>query len=272
MPNDFTKQNNQTLEPKLSIKINNKQPVELIDLTESLLSLADEYKRFVAANPDLHPADFKLYVKEISSGSIKADIIALVTTGATLLLPYKENLKSLVEFAKYLKSTYQYFIGKEEEKPQLQKADLNNLSTFIEPIAKDNGSQLNITATDGGNVSITFNINSQEANAAQNTIRRELEQFKEPEKRFYEKVVLYWHQASKDVTKQTGDRGIIESIASNPVKVIFDNEKTKALMILQSGENPFMSAYIVDVFVETINGKPALYKIISVYERLETLE
>jgi hypothetical protein len=34
-------------------------------------------------------------------------------------------------------------------------------------------------------------------------------------------------------------------------------------------ENPFMSAYRVDVAVETIGGKPILYKIMNMHERIE---
>src|SRR3712207_2028165 len=51
---------------KLTVKIENKRPVELTDLTESLLSLGDEYKRFVAAHPDLSGTqNVRLYIKEI---------------------------------------------------------------------------------------------------------------------------------------------------------------------------------------------------------------
>ena len=117
---------------------------------------------------------------------------------------------------------------------------------------------------------ITFNLNSTEANAAQNNIRREIEAFREPETRVHHKVVLHWHQARRDADSHVGDRAIIESIAPHPVKTIFDQDKTKAEMIL-GHPNPFRSAYIVDVFVDTINGRPALYKIIEVHDRLDDI-
>jgi hypothetical protein len=257
---------------KLTIEIQNKRPVELLDLTESFLSLGDEYKRFVAAHPDLGVAqNVRLYIQEIRAGSIVADLVALVAVGAPMALPYIENTKHIIEFAKYIKDAYSYFTGKEDKKPELLPAEYTNLSKIIEPIAKDNGSQINITATDGGKVQITFNLNSTQANAAQNTIRREIEEFREPESRVHFQVVMYWYRASRDPEKQVGDRAIIESISTNPVKTIFEDEKTKAEMIL-SDPNPFLSAYIVDVFVDTIKGKPALYKIIKLHERIEKPE
>lgn len=50
---------------KLTIEINNKQPVELTDLAKSMMSVADEYLHFLAEH-DAHieADDVKLYVKE----------------------------------------------------------------------------------------------------------------------------------------------------------------------------------------------------------------
>ncbi len=254
-------------ETKLTIEIKNKRPIELIDLTESLLSVGDEYKRFIAANPEFADSPgLKLYVKEIRAGSIVTELMAL----APLALPFIHESKNLVEFAKYLKTTYEYFAGKGKETPALiEKASYNNFTKIIETTAKDSGSQLVVNAFEGGQVVVNFNLNSTEANAAQNTIRRALEEMREPETRIHNQVLLYWYQARGDVKSNAGDKGIIESISAAPVKVVFENEKIKALMLLESGENPFRSVYIVDVFVETVTGKPALYKVSAFHERLD---
>lgn len=254
-------------ETKLIIEIKNERPIELIDLTESLLSVGDEYKRFIAANPEFADSPgLKLYVKEIRAGSIVTELMAL----APLALPFVHESKNLIEFAKYLKTTYEYFAGKSTEGPTpIEKASYNNFTKIIETTAKDNGSQIVFNAFEGGQVVVNLNMSSTEANAAQNTIRRELEAIREPETRVHNQVVLYWYQARGDIKSNAGDKGIIESISSTPVKVVFDNEKTKALMLLESGENPFRSAYIVDVFVETVSGKPALYKVLTFHDRLE---
>ncbi|MGD0341826.1 MAG: hypothetical protein ABSA76_08995 [Bacteroidales bacterium] len=49
---------------------------------------------------------------------------------------------------------------------------------------------------------------------------------------------------------------------------IFDNDAAKTRMLL-GNDNPFMSAYRVDVAVETVKGKPVLYKILNMHERIE---
>jgi hypothetical protein len=256
-------------QPKLTIEIQNKRPVELTDLTESLLSLGEEYKRFILSHPELDDtAGVKLYVKEIRSGSIVTELVALAAVGVPVVLPYIVNSNHLMAFAKHLKGAYDFFLDRDSNDTpvELQKQDYKLLSTFVEPVAKDRGSQINITAMDGGTVNITFSISSTEANAAQNVISKHIAELKEPEQRFYEKVLLYWYQARPDLERSVGDRAIIESVHPGPVKTIFDDEGLKAMTIL-SDPNPFRFAYIVDVVVETIKSKPALYKIIKVHDK-----
>jgi hypothetical protein len=80
----------------ISIEIKNTQPIELIDLTESFVGFADEYKRSVAiSDPAAPPEEVKLYVKQIRTGSIIADLIAIVPL--TLA-----DANHVIEFCQYL--------------------------------------------------------------------------------------------------------------------------------------------------------------------------
>lgn len=251
---------------KLSIHIQNKNPIELIDLTESLLSLGGEYKRFVQRHSDLYvTSDVKLYVKEMRTGSIWTE---LVSSAVPLVAPLFENRKSIIEFAKWLKQAYDYFKGSSIEKPQLDKTSYNNLANFLQPVAKDNGSQLNVSNTVNGQQVVNININSLEANAIQNLIQREIQQLQEPVASLKEKVVLYWYQAKNDPLSSTGDKGVIESISPQAVKVVFSPESLKMNMLYKD-ENPFKSAYIVDVMVETIENRPVLYKVVGFHGELD---
>jgi hypothetical protein len=247
-------------ESMLSVEILNSQPVELIDLTESLLSLSVEYKRFVARSTDLYIAsDPKLYIKAIRSGSIYADLVAGIVP---FVAPLWEQRESIGEYAKWLKNAYDYYKGLSKEKPALDKTSYQNLSTFLQPVAKDSAAQLNVNNTVNGQQTVNININSMEANAIQNLIRNDLALLKEPTARPYEKVVLYWYQAKNDPQSTTGDKGIIESIAPYPIKVVFMEDTLKTQMLYKD-ENPFKSAYIVDVVVETVDNKPVLYKVVG---------
>ena len=250
---------------KLTIEIKNSRPVELLELAQSFQSFADEYKRHLLKKEEPQIADdIKLYIKEIKSGSIITDLVAL----STMSLPFVENTNSIIDFAGYLKNAYDFLTGKTDKKPMLEKANYENLSRILEPIAKDNASQINCSTVINGNVILTLNIDSTAANAAQNMATREIIALKEPTTGFKEKVLLYWYQARNDPKSTTGDKAIIESIHKWPVKAMFANAGIKAKMLLDA-ENPFIHAFVVDVAVETINDKPAFYKIIDVHEKID---
>jgi hypothetical protein len=247
-----------------TIEIQNQQPVELVDLTNSLLSLADEYKRFSGRQDVADAEDVRLYIKEIRSGSIIADLMAV----APGVLPYVGYATNLLNFSIYLGKAYNFLVGRSVLKPAaLQKVNYENLSSFVEPVAKDNASQLNCHTTINGNVTYNLNITSLEANAVQNRAKREISLMKEPIARIKEKVLLYWYQARNDPKSKAGDKAIIENIQPSPVKVIFDSDHVKSQLIY--GENPFLSAYIVDVEIETIKDKPVVYKVLNVHERID---
>lgn len=249
---------------KLVIDLKNKRPVDLIDLTGAYMGFADEYRRFIARNNSLIPGDdVRLYIKEIRSGSIITDLVALSAVG----LPFAEHAKTIVGFMDYIKSSYNFLTGASDNKPQLDKSNLNNLCQFIEPVAKDNASQINfITVINGKNDDI-YELTSLQAKAAQTVARREIEKIKEPVAGYHEKVLLYWYQARNDLATSTGDKAIVESISKASVKTVFGKPEIKAKMLLEE-QNPFTSAYLVDVYAETVNDRPALYKIIEYYEKL----
>jgi hypothetical protein len=248
-------------EAEFTIEVKNTRPIELLDLTASLTALANEYQRHLNRDHAEDAAsEVRLYVKEIRSGSVIAELMAASPT----IMQGLSYVNTVISFSTFLKKSYDFLTGKSEEKPaELDRKALEHLSQIVEPIAKDNGSQL-IIGTVNGNV---YYVTSAEANQAQNTVNRLLRDETTTATKYHEKVLLYWHQARNDARSTTGDKGIIESISELPVKVICMKESLKVEMILDI-ENPFKEAYIVDVAVETINGKPVVYKVMALYDKV----
>ena len=253
-------------EVKLTIEINNRRPVELVDFAQSMICVGSEYTRFIGSGENAAtPEDVKLYVREIRTGSIITELVAM----APFAIPFIEHTDTIIEYAKHLKIVYDWFAGRGEKKPQsLEKTTLQNLSTIVEPVAKDQSSQMNIGAVNvQGDLVLTLNLSSVDANAVQNAIRRELDSMKEPVTGIHEKVLMYWAQARNQPDSKSGDKGRIESIHKGDVKVVFANDRLKTKMLYESAF-PFSHAYVVDVSVETIEGRPALYKVLEVHDAL----
>lgn len=251
---------------KLVLRIENKRPVELEDLARSMFAVGDEYRRFVATNlPEADAGDVKLYVREIRTGSVIAELVAL----APYALQLMDTGLTVLEYAKRLKELADWATGKSDAKPEaLEKATLQSLSHLLEPVAKDNGSQLNVGAVNvHGNVVLNVTVSSVEANAGQNRIGREIAAQKEPTTGLHEQVVMYWAQARNQPDGATGDKARIESIYKGDVKVRFANDQLKAQMLFEPN-HPFELAFVVDVQVETVNDKPVLYKVLKIHEQL----
>jgi hypothetical protein len=144
----------------------------------------------------------------------------------------------------------------------LDKSEYERLSQIIDPVAKDNSAQLNISASSGAAITVNFNMTSTEANAIQNRIRRYRDLMPMTLTGIHKDQVFYWYQV-RDAVDKPGDRGIIQRLYSRPIKVQFASDAVKSEMI-DRAENPFRLFYIVDVDVTEIDGKPVLYRILEV--------
>ncbi|MDI1309991.1 MAG: hypothetical protein PSV17_11260 [Methylotenera sp.] len=255
------------LKNKLEIKFNNIKPIELNDLSLSLLSIGNQYQKFIENDTnDSYKVNSELFIKEVRTGSIIIELVAQ----AMPVVPLLWSGGSLVEWTSQASSTFQWLLGKVNEPPiEVSKQDLKQWNCILEPIAKDNGSQLNFTVSDGGTVINNFYINSEQANAAQNSIKRRIESLNEPDDHLQAKRVMYWYQTKFDDESHTGDKAVIESISKKPVKVIFENNAVKKAML--KGDARFIKpwnelAYLVDVRVQTVRDEPKVYTIINYFE------
>ncbi|MEF8733738.1 MAG: hypothetical protein V5B40_18060 [Candidatus Accumulibacter meliphilus] len=207
-----------------------------------------------------------MFIKDVRSGSIIVELVAQ----AMPVVPLLWQGGSLLEWVNHAKSVIEWLNGKLATPPTvLTKNDLKQWNNILEPVAKDSGSQMNFTVSEGGTVINQVFINSEQANAAQNGIRRQLEKLDEPDDHIQRKRVMIWSQTRFSDGGSTGDRAVIENITPSPVKVIFENSAVKKAML--AGNSRFQKqwhdlAYIVDVRVQTVRGVPKVYTIINYYD------
>jgi len=254
------------LSKKLEIKINNENPVALKDLSLSLLSFNHQFHKFIESETD-RTTDIgtELLIKEVRKGSIVVELVS--QTAAVVPLLWEGG--TLVQWSKVVQDICGWLLGKLEKPPrELSKQDLQEWNKFVEPVAKDHGSQMNINVSDGGTVINNFTINSTEANAIQNEVSRRIEQLDSPEDHVHRRKVMYWYQTKFDPQSETGNRAIIDDLSKSGLKVIFENNAVKDAMLHPSEKfkKPWHElAYVVDVEVETVRGDPKMYKVLQYY-------
>jgi hypothetical protein len=254
---------------RLEVTIRNRKPVGLTDLTLALLAVGQQYERFVETElpPNIRVSS-TLLIKEVRSGSIVFD---LITDVALPVVPLLWQGGSLSEWVKVASEVLKYFAGKLDSGPKdFTRIDLRQWDSILEPIAKDNGSQMNFVVHNGGIVQ-QFIVNSADANAAQNQIRKELAEFDEPVNALHRKQVMTWYQARFDSETHVGDRVILENVSRKPLRVVFDSNAIKDAMFAQGahfGVSWHKLAYVVDVQIQTIEERPRVAVVMKFYPEL----
>jgi hypothetical protein len=254
------------LDKYLRIEIKNQRPVKLEDLTLSLLAFNHQFHIFIESETDQDsPISTELFIKDVKSGSI---IVDLVTHGAAIA-PLIWEGGSLQQWIKTIESIFQWLQGKSSSAPkELKKQDLQDWNKVLEPVAKDNGAQLNLNVKDGNVTIYQISIGSNDANAMQNRIAKQLEALDLPNENIHRRKVMYWYQAKFDKESDTGNRAKIDDISGRALKVIFENNQIKEEMLHPQKDfvRPWQDlAYVVDVEVQTVRNEPKVYKVLRYY-------
>jgi hypothetical protein len=253
-------------EAGLRITLKNTKPIELIDVGKSFESFGEMYETFVFAHGyEKAENNAKLYLVGVRSGSIIADLkgyldqASFILDHFEVLAGFVANINELIEFFRVQRPL------NSESVPT--RAEAERIAKFVEPIAKDGGAQLNINVQGDAKINVTqITVTSERANAIQNNVRRFLGP-PIPENGSFENEVLYLEQIRRSTKTSVGDRGVIETFSSRPVRLLFMTEEVKAA-IMEKPQNPFRMSYVVDGIVSTARGEPALYKIAKVHEAI----
>ncbi|MDP4022347.1 hypothetical protein Q8W71_06910 [Methylobacterium sp. NEAU 140] len=261
--------------PKLTLKFDNKQPLDVTDLTSSLNALVRQYQKYAVESEDVNSrGEAKLFVADLRRGSYITDLVPYaqeVGAAVSTVAPYTEDAKKVLGFAKYLKGGFDALLGGKKSSENLTTKDLRDLKQIIEPTAKEAGAVFMFQATDGATQNITVNFNSQEANAIQNQAVRQIEVMKEPEQKRFNKRLMYWYAATRGKPSKTSDKAIIETIEKKPLPVFIDDPDIKQQM-MAGRENPFLVGFIVDVELLLVRGEVRGYSILALHGVLEDKE
>lgn len=240
-----------------------KEPVEITDFVASLKGFADQYIEFVESRGGID-SEARLYIKEIRSGSIIADIISVYKQYQ--LSEVAAILKTSFEFVDRTKTVIDWFRGKKKESaPPPTKTEMENTKAILAPVVNDEKSSITINLINGPTVINNIRVDSFQAAAITKRIESQLASQRIPEAGTRQGKAFRWYQARNDLKAKTGDQGVIESISRKPVKTRMYSEDIKQRMTQGS---IFSNTYIVDVEVETVDGRPVLYKILELREIL----
>lgn len=260
------------LNNKLEITIRNTKMVDLVDLTQSLFGISEQYKAYIK-NDSKNSCIGNLYIKEIRKGSIVIELVAQT-------LPYIALFSTsapIADWVRQLQQTLDWLKGECAIKPvHVTKKDLEQIRGIVRPIAKDHGSQMNLNVTDNthNHCTVNYNINYNDAKKIESEATKQIAKIEVEDEHIYRKCLMTWYQSRLDKKAKTGDMATIEAITQKPLKLIFLNDQDKESMYNAGNQfdKPWHElAFTVDVEVQSILGQPKRYKIIKYYAE-ETFE
>lgn len=257
--------------PKLQIRIDNKQDVELFEFVSAMASINNEYHRFLTQSQKRKTrTDCRLYVNRVSEGSIVVDLCEK----APEILPSITPL--LVEYSFFLVNTLDYLCGRARTLPayKFNKEDFLNIKKIVEVAANTSGNSLQLQSINfSPTVVINKTYNYTEVNAVQNQCDKEIKRLeKSGDSLIQENVELKLYQARDSVLSKStqGNLGIIESISDKPKVLSFANDRLR-YDITKAEENPLNFIFSVDVEIKLREGSLFLenHKDIKEYEILK---
>jgi hypothetical protein len=256
----------------LRFEIKNDNPVDLNILSNSLNALSSQYDIFLSKKSkyDYKANDRKLLIKEVKNGSIIIDLIGTIT-------PLFNEINTICEFGTYLKSGFEFFLGKiSQPNYNFSKKDCSDIRNIADVTARDtNKANVNINIYGGNNkiYAPVYVLSNTDANALQTTTKRyEDEYLQQEQQTIFMKELMYWADASFNKKKQDNVVGkiIIENIDKKAKKVVFlnKNDEIKAKTRHSKYPNTEWQDLLRRVDVEVIKIQDIIkeYKILQLYD------
>jgi hypothetical protein len=237
----------------LIIEYKNSRPMELAVLTVSLSALADQFKRYAIEDGRLEP-DARLYVREIRSGSVIAELVALGQV-VNDLYEAREHIAGFFPVLVDAMKVVQHLLP---EAKKIDRATVKNVSNIVAPIALDNGSQLSLIDNQGGVINNYYITSSEAATIRHNAQHLLNSQF--PEELRFENEPMTLFQMRNAPPGRAGDYGVIDRFDGRAKKLTFTNDGAKDAILHHEG-NPFERIFWVSGVVKTTGGDVAGYQI-----------
>lgn len=277
-------------EARIEIHFDVHQPVELVQLTLALQSLARDYRRFVndairADGGKVADEDMRLYVTKVESGSILAELASATQVMGTffsvldyqsLFSTYVQNFGTLVDYFRNLP------LRKDLKASDIEctKAGAQAIHDMMAVVASNQDGNLRLSAmragsktSDGAEVYAEVRFTSEEAAQAQRGALLAQKVLDYRGDADHPNVLLYFQRTSTDAPKadgRTDDKAIINSISPKALPVHFASPLDAARindMKADPKQNPFKAAFRVDVNVETDrNHVPRFYRVMHIHE------
>ncbi|HQU68451.1 MAG TPA: hypothetical protein PLI43_09655 [Albidovulum sp.] len=261
----------------ITLTINNSKPVELNAFVRAFTSIAKEYQDAVDASDDFQ-GEAEIFVKEVRSGSIVADLLPVVASTLPIIASSAEQIWLAVEFVEKWKDRITK-LASGIVPEAFSRSDLKTFAGAVEAIARDPeaSSTLEVATFEDGKrqVKAAFKFHSSDARQVEKTIEGEYRRLESERDDTHYRVLMVFTRsdvgdAPKD--KRSGERVIIQQISDRDLPIMYASDLAEQRVkheIREADDNIFKKGFSVDVSVLYRNSRPMVYRILNVHEVLD---
>ncbi len=258
----------------ITLTISNSQPIELNAFVRAFTSLAKEYQDSVNLSNDFE-GEAEIFVKEVRSGSIIADLLPVVASTLPIIATHAEQVFLAVEFVEKWKDRIEKLAsGIVPEK--FTRSELKTFAGAVEAIARDPhaSSTLEVATFEDGErqVKAAFKFHTKEAQAVERTIEGEYRRLEAELDETHHRVLMIFTRsdvgdAPKD--RRSGERVVIPQISERDLPIIYASDLAEQRVkheIREADDNIYKKGFSVDVSVLHRNSKAIVYRVLNVHE------
>ncbi|WP_435259729.1 hypothetical protein ACSBLW_08230 [Thioclava sp. FR2] len=261
----------------LTLVLNNSEPIELSAFVGAFTSLATEYRKSVRGNDDLEN-EATIYVKEVRSGSIIADLIPVVAPALPIIASHTEQVGHAIDFV--LKWADRITKLRDGVIPSgFTRSDLKTFTDATVAIANDRNASARLEAAtfeDGRRqVRAAFIFTTPEAQSVAKTIDAEYRRLEAQADRAVERTLMIFTRSDVNdapTDKRSGERVLISEVTDKELPLIYASglsEQRIKHVIREADENIFKKGFVVDVLVLHRGSRPIAYKLTDVHDVID---
>ena len=260
--------------PFVRLTLDVKRPIELGEFVGAFTALGAEYDRFLKQDGPTNLGG-TLYVREVRQGSIVADIITVSHDVGQVY----GALRPVIDFVKIYGHRLKSYTRPGGRTEGASKSELQGFSEQVAAIASTPGSRLRLAAmtVERGEerTHAAFSFDTEEARDMQGRIEDHRLALNHTSRGDRDRVLMVFTRSdvsSAPVGQRSGERVLIESISSVPRPLIYASELAEGRIkheITEEPDNVYKKGFVVDVNVETRNGKPVAYSVTAVHQVID---
>jgi hypothetical protein len=256
----------------LTLKLDTSEPVELSDFVGAFTSLANEFEGFVESAYPGTKLDTRIYVREVRSGCIEADLITGFGQLAVAAITHMDQIIVLEDFIRRWGMRVGWLRDNRIPEGELESTkQLRDFYKAAKSISSDPNAAHRLEAAvfeDGRRqIRAAFQFSSIEARAVEQTIEDRQRLLAAPSNELRKRVLMVFtrtdvHDAA--LNKRSGERVIIRDISDKDKPVMFSSEMAEQEIrehIREADENVYKRGFVVDVMAQSSGDKIIAYAV-----------